>query len=137
MCATIGKRGDNMIEIICKEDPAKENQNKKAEGICLPKNIRQVGSPRGRHKIYMEDYVYTYLRSLAKNQEECAAVFLGKSQVEKDIRYTFVSGIIECSAAVFQWESICLDESFWDFIYKEEKQYFPELEIVGLSLIHI
>ncbi len=120
-----------MIEIICKEDPAKENQNKKAEGICLPKNIRQVGSPRGRHKIYMEDYVYTYLRSLAKNQEECAAVFLGKSQVEKDIRYTFVSGIIECSAAVFQWESICLDESFWDFIYKEEKQYFPELEIVG------
>ncbi len=121
-----------MIEIICKDDPAKDNQNK--DTICLPKNIRQEGSPRGRHKIYLEDYVYTYLRNMAKEKEACAAVFLGKSQVEKDIRYTFISGLVECGAAVFQWDTICLDDSFWDYIYKEEKQYFPELEVVGWFL---
>lgn len=123
-----------MIEIICKEESAKENQNRNRETICLPKNIRQEGSPRGRHKIYLEDYVHTYLRNAAKNKDRCAAVFLGKSQVEKDIRYTFISGLIECSGAVFQWETISLDESFWDYIYKEEKRYFPELEIVGWFL---
>lgn len=121
-----------MIEIICKDDPAKDNHNK--DTICLPKNIRQEGSPRGRHKIYLEDYVYTYLRNMAKEKEACAAVFLGKSQVEKDIRYTFISGLVECGAAVFQWDAICLDDSFWDYIYKEEKQYFPELEVVGWFL---
>ena len=104
-----------MIEIICKDDPAKDNHNK--DTICLPKNIRQEGSPRGRHKIYLEDYVYTYLRNMAKEKEACAAVFLGKSQVEKDIRYTFISGLVECGAAVFQWDAICLDDSFWDYIF--------------------
>ena len=122
-----------MIEIICKDEPEKTILNKE-ETVFLPKNIRQVGSPRGRHRIYLEDYVYTYLKSAAKNSEACAGVFLGKSRVVKDIRYTFVSGVVECSAAVFQWENISLDESFWDYIYKEQKQYFSELEIVGWVL---
>lgn len=123
-----------MIEIINKEDSAKENWNHKEESICLPKNIRQVGSPRGRHKIYLEDYVYTYLRTIAKDKESCAAVFLGKSHVVKDIRYTFISGLVECSTVIFQWERISLDDSFWDYIYKEGKQYFPDTEIVGWFL---
>lgn len=122
-----------MIEIICKDDGEKTIQNNEEE-VFLPKNIRQVGSPRGRHRIYLEDYVYTYLRSEAKNHEKCAAVFLGKSQVVKDIRYTFISGVVECGAAIFQWEDICLDESFWDYIYKEQKQFFSEMEIVGWAL---
>ncbi len=123
-----------MIEIICKDDSEKTAQEREDGNVFLPKNIRQVGSPRGRHRIYLEDYVYTYLRNEAKNHEKCAAVFLGKSQVVKDIRYTFVSGVVECSAAVFQWENICLDDSFWDYIYKEQKQFFAEMEIVGWAL---
>lgn len=123
-----------MIEIICKDDSEKKIQDKEEERVFLPKNIRQVGSPRGRHRIYLEDYVYTYLRSMAKNSEKCAAVFLGKSRVVKDIRYTFVSGVVGCSEAVFQWENISLDESFWDYIYKEQKEFFPEMEIVGWML---
>ncbi|MCQ5137592.1 peptidoglycan-binding protein, partial [Coprococcus eutactus] len=31
----------------------------------LPKNIRQVGNAPGNYKIYLEDYVMTYLRKLA------------------------------------------------------------------------
>lgn len=123
-----------MIEIICKDAPQKEPLGSGEDTVFLPKNIRQVGSPRGRHRIYLEDYVYTYLRNAARNNEACAAVFLGRSQVVRDIRYTFVSGVVECGAAVFQWENICLDESFWDYIYKEQKQFFSELEIVGWAL---
>ena len=118
-----------MIEIVCK-DRLQEEEGK----VCLPKNIRQIGSPRGRHKIYIEDYVYTYLKSMAQKKESCAAVFLGKGQVIKDIRYTFVSGAIECGSGVFQWDSICLDDSFWRFIEEEKKQYFPDKEIIGWFL---
>ena len=118
-----------MIEIVCK-DRLQEEEGK----VCLPQNIRQIGSPRGRHKIYIEDYVYTYLKSMAQKKESCAAVFLGKGQVIKDIRYTFVSGAIECGSGVFQWDSICLDDGFWRFIEEEKKQYFPDKEIVGWFL---
>lgn len=114
-----------MIEIICREKQQEEQE------IKPPKNIRQVGSPKGRHKIYMEDYVYTYLRNQAQASRKCAAVLLGKSCVSRDIRYTFISGAIECGQAVFQFDSIYLDESFWEYIYSEGKEYFPDAMIVG------
>lgn len=120
-------RGDIMIEIISREN---ESQDKGQE-IVLPKNIRQIGSPKGRHKIYMEDYVYTYLKTQAKENSKCAAVLVGKSCISKDIRYTFISGAVECGQAVFQWDSIYLDESFWEYIYMEEKENFPDTVIVG------
>lgn len=118
-----------MIEIVCKNGLQEEEKK-----LCLPKNIRQVGSPRGRHKIYIEDYVYTYLKAAAQKRESCVVVFLGKSQVAKEIRYTFVSGAVECGPGVFQWDSICLDENFWSHIEGEKQRYFPEKEIVGWFL---
>lgn len=118
-----------MIEIVCKDKLPQEEGK-----LCLPKNIRQVGSPRGRHKIYIEDYVYTYLRATAQKKESCAVVFLGNSQIAKDIRYTFISGALECGFGVFQWDNICLDENFWQKIERENKQFFPEKQIVGWFL---
>ena len=123
-----------MVETICRENLQKEGQEFTKAKRSLPKNIRQVGSPRGRHKIYIEDYVYTYIKNMARKKDPCAAIFLGTAQVDKDIRCTFVSGAVECGAAIFQWDKVQLDDSFWDYIYKEKKQYFPDLEIVGWFL---
>lgn len=119
-----------MIEIVCREGLPEEKEKK----ISLPKNIRQMGSPGGRHKIYLEDYVYTYLKTIAGKKETCAAVFLGNSQVFKDIRYTFISGALECGNGVFQWDNICLDDSFREHMEREKEQHFPEKEIVGWFL---
>lgn len=120
-----------MIEIVCKDGLQEE---KKEGNISLPRNIRQVGSPGGRHKIYIEDYVYTYLKAVAGKKESCAAVFLGKSRMAKDIRYTFVNGALECGSGIFQWDKICLDDSFWRNLEREQKKYFPDREIVGWFL---
>lgn len=114
-----------MIEIICRENEQEEQE------IKLPKNIRQVGNPRGRHKIYMEDYVYTYLQNQAKSKQKTAAVLMGNSYTNKDMRYTFVQGAIECGQAMFQFDSIYLDESFWKYIYMESQEYFKGINIVG------
>ena len=121
-----------MIEIIY-------NESGKSGGSVVvkpPKNIRQIGSPRGRHKIYVEDYVYTFLHSAAF-EGECqkrGAVLLGKSEMAQDIRYTFVSGAVSCDQFIFQGEGILFDESCWEYIYKEIKQYFDNQEIVGWFL---
>lgn len=45
-----------MIEIIQQTVKTEENLE-----IKLPKNIRQIGNPEKDFRIYMEDYVYTYL----------------------------------------------------------------------------
>ena len=34
----------------------------------LPKNIRQIGSPAGHTKVYIEDYVITFLNSLSMDK---------------------------------------------------------------------
>lgn len=121
-----------MIEIIYKESGEKED----AVLIKPPKNIRQIGMPRGRHKLYVEDYVYTFLHSAAF-EGECqkrAAVLLGKSEVSQDIRYTFINGAVNCDDLVFQEDGIVFDENCWEYIYKEIKQYFDGQEIVGWFL---
>ena len=49
-----------MIEIVYKENKEQANGN---EGYFhLPKNIRQVGDTNGRERIYLEDYVGTFLK---------------------------------------------------------------------------
>ena len=118
-----------MIEIIYNESGKHNNK----VIVKPPKNIRQIGNPRGRHKIYMEDYVYTFLHSstFEGNRQKRAAVLLGKSEVAQDIRYTFISGAVSCEDFIFQEDGIVFDESCWEYIYKEIKEYFDSQEIVG------
>lgn len=121
-----------MIEIIYNESGQGDTVT-----IKPPKNIRQIGSPRGRHKIYVEDYVYTFLHATVFEGEnpKRAAVLLGRSEVAKDIRYTFISSAVDCGDFVFQEDGILFDESCWEYIYKEIKEYFDNQEIVGWFLL--
>ena len=54
----------------------------------LPKNIRQIGSPAGHTKVYIEDYVITFLNSLSmdKNTYVRGAILFGeKKQIGNDL----------------------------------------------------
>ena len=60
-----------MIEIVYKENKEQANGN---EGYFhLPKNIRQVGDTNGRERIYLEDYVGTFLKKYFSAPEGRAA----------------------------------------------------------------
>lgn len=50
--------------------------------LRLPKNIRQIGSPDGHKRIYMEDYVVTYLNYIARpgSTQARGAILLGESK---------------------------------------------------------
>lgn len=48
-----------------RQETGKKKENEKGEvSRNLPRNYRQIGEP-GAKKIYVEDYVYTYLNKLA------------------------------------------------------------------------
>ena len=56
-----------MIEIVYKEEKKEANGNE--EFFYLPKNIRQIGEIKGVRKIYVEDYVYTFLKRMGTDKE--------------------------------------------------------------------
>lgn len=60
----------------------------------LPKNIIQVGKPDKIHKIFVEDYVVSYIKQLYKAYEEktVGLALYGKYCEEADLNYYFLYG---------------------------------------------
>ena len=123
-----------MIEVIY--DNAGEEQQGEVQGIRLPKNIRQIGTPQGNRRIYVEDYVMTYLNQLAKPGSTYArgAILLGEYKQVENQGVLFISGALEAQNMELDLEEIEFNNEVWTNIYNEVKQYFPNLEVVGWFL---
>ena len=87
-----------MIEIICNKDDDKGIDEKSSKGtpIRRPKNIKQIGDIDSDKKIYIEDYAFTYINSIAYNKpdEEQSGVLLGefqKNNNEKSFAHAVIS----------------------------------------------
>ena len=60
----------------------------------LPKNITQIGESDRRCKVYVEDYVVSYIKQinqLAFNKDMAVALY-GTRKIENDISYLFIYG---------------------------------------------
>lgn len=67
--------------------------------LVLPKNIRQIGDIQGKEKIFLEDYVMTYIKKKEKQEGEgYLGIFLGERQEKEDTVYVFIRGILEVPA---------------------------------------
>lgn len=109
---------------------AEQKQN--ASGT-LPKNIRQIGTSTGNTKVYLEDYVYTYLH-MPQQQDEWTHrgfVLLGRLERVKDVTRYFISGLIRVKDDFFHDGILEFRDETWACVYQEMKQYYDNLEIVG------
>ena len=127
---------EDMIEIICnKEDSDKSEENPKDNNTCIrrPKNIKQIGDVSSDKKIYIEDYAFTYINSIAYNspQEEQAGVLLGELAKEGNERCVFVKGVIKAALGDTSDTGIYFNENIWNKIYSDTEKYFPDLSVVG------
>ena len=125
-----------MIEIICnKDDSDKSEENPKDNNTCIrrPKNIKQIGDVSSDKKIYIEDYAFTYINSIAYNspQEEQAGVLLGELAKEGNERWVFVKGVIKAALGDTSDTGIYFNENIWNKIYSDTEKYFPDLSVVG------
>lgn len=119
--------GEAMVEI--KYDESKNH-------LRLPKNIRQIGRPDNRIKIYVEDYAVTYLNQIAQEtpQEERLAILLGDIVLDEDTAVVFVSGAVAARQVNIQDEHIGFTSSIWSSIYDDIKKYFGETKVIGWFL---
>ncbi len=107
-------------------------QKQRASGT-LPKNIRQIGTSIGSTRVYLEDYVYTYLHTQEVQETWTHRGFILLGRVEKGKDYTryFISGLIRVEDEFFKEQILQFSDDTWTAVYKEMKQYYDNLEIVG------
>lgn len=101
----------------------------------LPKNITQIGEADGKCRIYVEDYVVSFLKQLnplARDKTMAAALY-GRRQEEGEKTYFFVYGAGKLD--FIQKETRHLSQAQRQEIEKIRQQYFKEYEFVGYRIL--
>ena len=119
-----------------RQETGKKKENRQGElSRNLPRNYRQIGEP-GAKKIYVEDYVYTYLNKLAQPENLYArgAILFGKMYKTPIGKCMFISGAAACQNFELDLDETIFSEESWGEIYRIKDSFFPEMEICGWFL---
>ncbi|MDD3403988.1 MAG: LysM domain-containing protein [Hespellia sp.] len=102
----------------------------------LPKNVRQIGNVSDNPKIYIEDYVDTFLIQLCEQSKEKpqGAFLIGDVQSEEGQDYIFIYGAIRMHELKQEGENPVFGEDVWKRAYEDCKQYFEDGEMLGWFL---
>ena len=102
----------------------------------LPKNIRQIGERDQVLKLYVEDYVNTYLKQLrpAKGADLRVGLLLGNREIHEDVPYVFVDGALEMETVAKDGEKAVFTEDAWQKAYQEVENRFPKRTVQGWFL---
>ena len=123
-----------MIEIIQETEKTEDKQEAK-----LPRNIRQIGNPEKDFRIYMEDYVYTYLHPAQLYGCEIGVfprmlILVGEIEHFSNRSCAFISGAVQVENERFPEEVPELNDAVWRRVKKEMQQFFDKCQIVGWVL---
>ena len=102
----------------------------------FPKNVRQVGNVSDTPKIYVEDYVDTYLdqlRAQAK-EEPTGALLLGENAVVEGQECVYITGAVRIEGVSEENGEICIGDGVSESAQRECAEYFPGRDLVGWAL---
>ena len=101
----------------------------------LPKNITQIGETNPHCKIYVEDYVISYIKQL--NSYACdktlAVALYGIRKEEAGITYIFLYGAGKLN--FLQKECRHLSQAVLQEAEKQRMKFFPEYVFLGYKLL--
>lgn len=102
----------------------------------LPKNIRQIGERETLVKLYMEDYVSTYLKRLypSGGKDLRVGILLGTSEIYEGTPYIFIDGALEMEDVTSSGEKVTFTEAAWKKAYKSMEETFPKRTVQGWFL---
>ena len=103
----------------------------------FPKNVRQVGNVCDEPKIYMEDYVDTYLSQLRTKalEEPAAAALVGEITEHDGQAVVYISGAVQINEIEIKGAEVFIKDEARKDMEDKQKEYFPEQSIVGWCLI--
>ena len=102
----------------------------------LPNNRRQIGQPGlCSPEVFIEDYAFSYAKNLSeRDYTGCVVgVLVGEYVESPQGDKILVRGVLE-ARDVLRHDSICFTEDNWTGIYRDIREYFSDLQIVGWFL---
>ncbi len=122
-----------MIELIFNEEGEYTAEER---ALTEPKNIKQIGEPREFKKIFLEDYVHTFLQQYSEEKDSGTkvAVLLGKTERSGGKRYLYIKSALPVKNVLEKQGKYLFTEAVWGKIYQECELYFPNQEIIGWFL---
>ena len=102
----------------------------------LPKNITQIGEADKHCRIYVEDYVVSYIKQMngmAQNKDIAIALY-GRRTTENGVAYLFAYGSAKLN--FLQKPIRHLSQAQEQEIEKLRKKYFPEMTFLGYQILN-
>lgn len=103
----------------------------------FPKNVRQIGNVCDSPKIYVEDYVDTFLNQLCDKmaEEPIGAFLIGEKGKVEEQDCVYISGAVRISEIVKNENQLNLTDVALEAGMKACKEYFGNQSLVGWFLI--
>lgn len=97
----------------------------------LPENIRQMGEQPEKKRVYIEDYVVTYMHQIfRKKQEKAIVILVGKTGEREAADTSFVYGALEVELDIPEGAQKFNAET-WDKIYELISRHFQGAQVLG------
>lgn len=90
----------------------------------LPKNVRQIGDGSADKKVYVEDYVMTFLEKISAEGKSGKAILLGEVRNLEGQTYIFADSAL-------QVESFSPDSTAREELKKQAEKYFSDKQVIG------
>ena len=102
----------------------------------LPKNIRQIGETDGQNRVYMEDYVYTYIRKALekRSSQVVCGVLIGTWETKSTGRCYFIKSAMVMEGLLSAKESMVAGTPLWKKTRELSEYYFPGQDLIGWFL---
>lgn len=99
----------------------------------FPKNVRQIGNVSDTPKIYIEDYVDTFLNQLCDKADEMpvGAFLVGHTEKQDDQECVYIYGAIRMEEVECVGPDIAISEAMLEDAKGESKKYFGNAGFVG------
>ena len=99
----------------------------------IPKNVKQIGNVSDSLKIYVEDYVDTYLNQLCEKEAEnpVGAFLIGDVVREEELEYRYIYGAIQMEELGQDEKGVFVSEGTWKNACEVCQTFFENGEIIG------
>lgn len=97
------------------------------------KNVKQIGTPRGEDKIYIENLAYSKLRE-ENFKEKRVFVLMGHTEKMEGRYATFVEAVIPVKEMEFSGTIPRWNNSLWGQVFREIKRICEDMIIVGWAI---
>ena len=107
--------------------------DKTEKEFSSPARVKQMGSIEGSVKIFVEDYVYTYLYQYGRSGggREKLAALIGRHYVVNGQETVVISGAIQGKGTIQENGMERFSEETWEYIGGQMQTYFKGMSIVG------